>query len=95
MPSSMYHLTKTHDVAVLNRSSPVLPMHLLTIYNVPLAGPTVPLTLILININTFASKLCMGLTGACQHQHHPHPLTRVLSSPSPPWCLPPCHSPPQ
>jgi hypothetical protein len=82
-PSSAYHLTKTHDLAVLNRTSPVLPTHLLAIHDAPLAGPTVPLTLIPINIDTFTRKLRTDLTGARQNQHHPRPPTRVLPSPSP------------
>jgi len=54
-PSSAYHLTKTHDLAVLNRTSPVLPTHLLAIHDAPLAGPTVPLTVMPINIDTFTA----------------------------------------
>jgi hypothetical protein len=78
-PSSAYHLTKTHELAVLNRSSPVLPTHLLAVHDAPLAEPTAPITLIPVNIETFSRKLRTDITGI---RHQPHPPTRVLPSPT-------------
>jgi hypothetical protein len=55
-------LTKTHYLAVLNRTSPVLPTHLLAVHDAPLSDPNVPLTLIPINIDTFSRKLRTNIT---------------------------------
>ncbi|KAH9962227.1 hypothetical protein BC827DRAFT_1267205 [Russula dissimulans] len=81
-PSSAHHLTKPHELAVLNRASSILPTHLLAIHDVPLTDPNVTLTLIPVNADTFSHKLpSTDITGA-RHQHHYHPPTRVVSSSS-------------
>ncbi|KAI9507266.1 hypothetical protein F5148DRAFT_141356 [Russula earlei] len=77
-PSTARHLTKPHELAVLNRASPILPTHLLAIHDAPLTDPNVLLTLIPINIDAFSRKLpSTDLLGA---RHSPHPPTRVLPS---------------
>jgi hypothetical protein len=71
-------LTKTHQLAVLNRTSPVLPTHLLAVHDAPLSDPNAPLTLIPINIDTFSRKLRTNITSA---RHNP-PTRRVSVSSS-------------
>jgi hypothetical protein len=63
---------------VLNRTSPVLPTHLLAVHDAPLADPMTPLTLIPIDMDTFSRKLRTDLTGA---RVYPSTRVRVVSPP--------------
>ncbi|KAI0246187.1 hypothetical protein BJV78DRAFT_1301322 [Lactifluus subvellereus] len=76
-PSTARQLTKTYDLAVLDRTSPVRPTHLLAVHDAPLADPLTPVTLIPIDTDTFSRKLRVDLTGA-----RVHPSTRVVSPPA-------------
>ena len=62
---------------MLNRTSPVLPTHLLAVHDAPLSDPLTPVTLIPIDTDTFSRKLRVDLTGA-----RVHPSTRVVSPPT-------------
>jgi hypothetical protein len=74
-PSRARHLTNTHELAVLNRASPVLPTHVLAVHDAPPTDPNVPVMLIPIDIDAFSRKLRVDIAGARQH---PHPPTRIL-----------------
>lgn len=79
-PLTARHLTNPYELTVLNRSSPILPSHLLAVHDTPLADPNAPVTLIPIDIETFSRKLRTDITGGGRARHH-HPPTRVVSSP--------------
>jgi len=79
-PCSACRLTKTHQLAVLDRTSPVLPTHLLAVHDAPLSDPNASLTLIPINIDTFSLKLRTDITNA---RHNPTTRHVHVSSSSP------------
>ncbi|KAF8480276.1 hypothetical protein DFH94DRAFT_631080 [Russula ochroleuca] len=76
-PSSACRLTKTHQLAVLNRTSPVLPTHILAVHDAPLSDPNAPVTLIPINVDAFSRKLRTSVTNA---RHNPPGRVSVSSS---------------
>jgi hypothetical protein len=76
-PSSACRLTKTYQLAVLNRTSPILPTHILAIHDAPLSDPNAPVTLIPVNIDVFSLKLRTSITNA---RHNPPRRVSVSSS---------------
>ena len=77
-PSSACRFMKTHQLAVLDRTSPVLPTHLLAVHDAPLSDPNALLILIPINIDTFSRKVRTDIT----NMRH-NPVTRHVHVSSP------------
>ncbi|KAH9984145.1 hypothetical protein BJV77DRAFT_966360 [Russula vinacea] len=65
------------QLAVLNRTSPILPTHILAIHDAPLSDPNAPVTLIPVNIDVFSLKLRTSITNA---RHNPPRRVSVSSS---------------
>ncbi|KAH9974169.1 hypothetical protein BGW80DRAFT_1305611 [Lactifluus volemus] len=77
-PTTARQLTKTYELAVLNRTSPVLPTHLLAVHDAPLSDTSTPLILIPIDADIFSRKLRTDLSGA---RIQPSTRLRVVSPP--------------
>ncbi|KAI0267304.1 hypothetical protein BC834DRAFT_1040632 [Gloeopeniophorella convolvens] len=76
-PLRAAQLTKTHDLAVLQRTAPVLPTHLLALHDAPLSDPASPLALVPIDLAVFARMLRTDLTGGVRALPRPPTLPRL------------------